>query len=62
MNQEERNQALLRAEGLFRKAQRIESAINWHNDEERDSLIGELENVMREANWLLSAAISNKGV
>jgi len=61
MNQEQRNQALLKADGLFRKAQRIERRINWNNDEERDSLIGELEQIMREANWQLSMAI-NRGV
>jgi len=61
MNEEQRNQALLKAEGLFRKAQRVESAIKWNNDAERDSLIGELEQIMREANWQLSMAI-NRGV
>ena len=62
MNQEERNQALLKADGLFRQARRIERRINYNNDAERDSALKKLEQIIFNAHWELVKAVSNKGV
>lgn len=62
MEQEERNQALLKAQGLFEKAKRIERRINWNNDAERDSALGRISRIINEANWQLNKAVSNRGV
>lgn len=62
MNEEERNQALLKADGLFRQARRIEKRINWNNDAERDSALKRLEQIIFDAHWELNKAVSNRGV
>jgi hypothetical protein len=62
MNQEERNQALLVADGLFEKARKIEKRINWNNDAERDLALNKLGQIFLNAHWELVKATSNKGV
>ena len=62
MNEEERNQALLKADGLSRQARRIERRIKWNNDAERDSALKKLEQILFNAHWELVKAVSNKGV
>lgn len=63
MNVEERNQALLKADGLFHQARKIERRIKWNNDAERDSLIGKRDSILFEALWNYNKAIyGRKGV
>ena len=62
MNQEERNQALLVADGLFRKARKIEKRINWNNDAERDLALNKLGQIILNAHWEFVKATSNRGV
>ena len=63
MEMEQRNQALLRADGLFRKAQRIERKINWNNDAERDKALTDIGRILLEAHWQFNKAVyRNEGV
>lgn len=62
MNEEERNQALLKADGLFRQARRIERRIKWNNDAERDIALKKLGEIIFNAHWELVKATSNRGV
>ena len=63
MNEEMRNQALLKAEGLYERAKKVERRICWNCDSSRDSLISKRDSLLFEALWNYNKAIyGRKGV